>query len=85
MYESIRMVAIDLDDVLFDFLGHFFNWHNIKYGTSLKPVDMVYSSIWEAWEGTKEQAAKRVPAFFQEVDMINLPPIDGSIRALKIM
>ena len=85
MFESVSTVAVDLDDVLFDFLGYFFQWHNIQYGTTLKPTDMVYSTIWEAWDGTKDEAAERVPAFFHEIDMLSLLPIDGAIQALTQM
>ena len=83
MYKSIRMVAVDLDDVLFDFLGYFFKWHNEHYGTDLLPEEMVYSTIWEAWGGTREEAAERVPMFFHEIDMLNIAPIEGAVPALN--
>jgi uncharacterized HAD superfamily protein len=77
------MVAVDLDDVLFDFLGYFFKWHNEQYGTNLRPEQMVYSTIWEAWGGTREEAAERVPRFFHEIDMLNISPIEGAVPALE--
>ena len=61
MYKSFRIIAVDLDDVLFDFLGHFFKWQNFKYGTTLKPADMVYSTIWEAWEEQRKRPLKEFP------------------------
>ena len=82
MTQSYRFIAVDLDDVLFDFLRHFFQWHNEQYGTTLRPEDMVYETIWEAWGGTKEEATDRIPRFFQEVNMLSMDPIDGAATAL---
>lgn len=72
------MIAVDLDDVLFDFIGHFFDWHNRNYGTIIKRVDMIYEVLWDAWGGTKEEAIERIPLFFNQIDHLNLEPISGA-------
>ena len=77
------IIAVDLDDVLFDFVGYFFTWHNQQYGTALERKDMVLGAmIWDVWGGTKEEAAERIPAFFHDIDMLNIPPIPGAMAAL---
>ena len=75
-------IAIDLDDVLFDFIGYFFEWHNHKFGTAFKPNDMVYDFLWEVWDGTKEDAGERVELFFKEIDMLSMGPIAGAYEVL---
>ncbi len=82
MAQVRECIAVDLDDVLFDFIGHFFRWHNQRYGTALQPEDMVYETLWEAWGGTRAEAAERVPRFFQEVDTLSLHPMEGAVPAL---
>ncbi len=75
-------IAVDLDDVLFDFVGRFFRWHNERFGSNLQVQDMVFERLWQVWGGTKEEAAERIPRFFHEVDLLNLGPIHGAIAAL---
>jgi 5'(3')-deoxyribonucleotidase len=78
-----RSIAVDLDDVLFDFVGYFFQWHNEQYGTALQPEDIAGKKIWETWAGTVEEASERVPRFYHEVGMLELAPIDGAVLALE--
>lgn len=77
------VIGIDLDDVLFDFIGHFFSWHNQRYGTNLTFQDMTRRKLWQVWGGTQTEAAERIPAFFREVDMLRLAPIAGAVEALQ--
>lgn len=83
MHEKKLLIAVDLDDVLFDFLGYFFHWHNDKYGSSLQKQDMVFDKIWDAWGGTKEEATERIPLFWRETEILEIEPISGSFETLK--
>jgi 5'(3')-deoxyribonucleotidase len=76
------LIAVDLDDVLFDFVGTFFEWHNLRYQTELTPEDMVVDSLWQVWGGTKEQANKRVPMFFGDVNLLAIEPVHGARETL---
>jgi uncharacterized HAD superfamily protein len=78
-------IAVDLDDVLFDFVGEFFAWHNQLYGTKLDPSRTVFDTLWEAWGGTQDEAAERVPRFFEETDMHLVEPIDGAGQTLALL
>lgn len=79
-----HLVAVDLDDVLFDFVGPFFSWHNLRYGTDLTPQDLGPAKyLFEAWDGTKEEAIDRLPRFFDEVDVLGLEPITGAAECLE--
>lgn len=83
MAQPYRSIAVDLDDVLFDFVGYFFQWHNEQYGTALRPEDIADKKVWETWGGTAEEASERVPRFFHEVGMLELAPINGAVPALE--
>lgn len=83
MSDKQIVLAVDIDDVLFDFIGYFFDWHNQRYGTALTPSDMMEGKLWEVWGGTKAQAAERVPAFFQETDHLGMAPIPGAQACLQ--
>lgn len=83
MTRQAKLVAIDLDDVLFDFIGNFFAWHNEKYETDLLPEDMTFDTLWEVWGGTKQEASERVPHFFRDIDMLNIEPIEGAVPSLR--
>lgn len=78
-------LGVDLDDVLFDFIGHFFKWHNQRYGTALRFEDMTRRKLWQVWGGTPEEAQERIPTFFREIDMLRIEPIAGSIEALAAL
>lgn len=79
---NLEVIAVDLDDVLFDFIGHFFDWHNRVYGTHIRREDMIFETLWEAWDGTKTEAMERVPRFFNQPEHLQLEPIPGSVEVL---
>ena len=86
MKKKSNIIAVDLDDVLFDFIGYFFDWHNQEYGSNISRDDMGPSrKLWEVWGGTREEASERVPVFFKQVDMLNMPPMEGSVEALTVL
>lgn len=83
MASNKPVIAVDLDDVLFDFIGYFFDWHNQVFQTNFKPQDFHQRRLWELWNGTKEQAGERIARFFEEIDMLAMPPIAGAQQTLQ--
>jgi len=77
------LIAVDMDDVLFDFLGEFFLWHNAVFGSQYQAADMVYAKLWEVWGGTKQEALERILRFWDERDLIPIEPISGAREALN--
>ena len=77
------LLATDLDDVLFGFTSHFFEWHNRRYGTDLSLEALARARyLFEAWGGTREEAVERMRAFFDEVDVLGLEPLEGAVDCL---
>ena len=77
------LIGVDMDDVLFDFLGEFFLWHNEQFGTQFTPDDMIFSKLWEVWGGSKEEAVERIERFWQETDLLPIEPIAGAKQVLE--
>jgi uncharacterized HAD superfamily protein len=76
------LIAIDLDEVLTDFTSNFIEFHNKKYGTSLKRKDFVNYRYWDILGITKEEAIRRVYEFYETDSFQNMPPLTGSKEAL---
>jgi 5'(3')-deoxyribonucleotidase len=85
MRRSGSTIAVDLDDVLFDFIGNFFEWHNQRYGTTLAEQDMVTDVLWDAWGGTKADARTRVSQFWRELDHLAVQPMPGAVEVLHAL
>ena len=78
-------IAVDMDDVLFDFIDYFFDWHDQQYGTALQVSDVVADAFWEVWGGTREEAAERIPRFWAESDLLAMEPMPGAVDALHAL
>lgn len=78
-------IAVDLDDVLFDFTGNFFEWHNQRYGTSFTEADLASGILWDLWGGTRADAQERIPRFWSEIDHLSIQPMPGSREALRLL
>ncbi|MDD5547464.1 MAG: hypothetical protein PHN74_00985 [Candidatus Pacebacteria bacterium] len=78
------IIGIDLDEILADSLNAIVEFHNKKYGTTLKRNDFHSYRFWEIWGGTREEAIKKVYEFFITNPM-HINPIAGSFEALKTL
>jgi len=77
------LIAVDMDDVLFDFLGEYFVWHNKNFASTYKPSDMVYDKLWEVWGGSKEETLEYIQSFWSETNQLKIKPISGADEVLK--
>ena len=34
------LIAVDVDETIIKFIPYFLKWHNLTYGTSVKPTDL---------------------------------------------
>lgn len=79
------IVAIDVDEVSLDFMNPLLEYHNDKYGTSLKREDFKSFNLWETWGGTRQEAVKKVYDFFNSPYSENIKPIKGSQESINIL
>ena len=76
-----RVLAIDIDEVLFPLVPQLAIYYNIHYGTSLKFEDYVTYDLDKVWGSTVQEAVARVNAYFAAGNL-QVEPIDGAIEAL---
>lgn len=71
-------IAVDLDEVLGEFIREFLVWYNQKYQT-IWTFEDVSDYHWSNWMNiTSEQAVNDVHEFFKTDDFANLPVVDGA-------
>jgi len=77
------LIAVDMDDVLFDFLGEYFSWFNKNFASTYKPSDMVDDKLWKVWGGSKEETLEYIQSFWSETNQLKIKPISGADVVLK--
>ncbi|CAN8061964.1 unnamed protein product [Agarophyton chilense] len=76
------VIAVDLDEVLGDFVTSLCSFHNERYGTSLKQSDFFSYRFCDVWGGNDRQAVEKVHAFFETPHFKNISVIPGARDAL---
>lgn len=76
-------IAIDIDDVLADFVTSLCRFHNDKYGTSLTRENFHSYRVSEVWGGTDEEAISKIFEFHDSRYFRDIAPVDGSIEAIN--
>ena len=76
------VLALDIDEVLAQFLPALIRFHNATYKTSLTLKD--FHSYWfcKVWGGTNEEATEKVHAFFESAFFTGIEPMPGAKEAL---
>ncbi len=77
------IIAIDLDEVLCDFIGELINYYNNKYDTNYKKEDFHTYNFWQVWGGNQNKAIDIVHDFHKTHYFENIKPIKGSIKAIS--
>ena len=81
--QSPFIIAIDIDEVLSEFLSQLCIFHNITYNTSLKLSDFYSYNFWETWGGTRNEATIKCYQFFNSIYFKDLPTINNSYNVLS--
>lgn len=71
-------VVLDFDEVLFEMIKRFNEFHNGKYGTRLSFGDYNIYSLSKTLGVSEEEATKRVFLFYRSGFFRDLPIVDGS-------
>ena len=80
------VIAVDLDEVLGDFVPAIAEWHNNTYGTKLLPSHFFSYAFKDVWGGTDAESVEKVHQFFETDYFKNMKPIKmrgKSLLALK--
>lgn len=78
-----KVVAVDFDDVVFDFNGHFVPWHNKHFGTTLSYKDINSHVMEEVYKCDTATILERVRTFSHCGEHELVLPIGGAKEALR--
>jgi 5'(3')-deoxyribonucleotidase len=78
------ILAVDVDEVLAQFVAGLAAFHNETYGTSLSVADFSSYRFKDVWGGTDAEATEKVHKFFESEHFLNLAPVPGSLEAVKV-
>ena len=78
-----RKIAVDLDDVSFNFMDPFLYFYNSISGTSFKRKDMFSYRLEDVFEEPTEQVEKKLRQFYDSSFFENLPTLQGARFAFK--
>ena len=79
------IIGVDLDDVLAESFSSMDDFHNEKYGTSLKKEDHFTFDLTKVWKATKEECRKRMTEFNHSKHNENIKPIIAAQKGLQIL
>lgn len=79
------VIALDIDDTLFDHFADIVVWYNKQYGTQLTlannhPRGVKALKEWDV--DSVEQAVRRVHAFYETPEFVNARPYRGALKVL---
>lgn len=77
------VVAVDIDEVLGQFLNSLIQFHNDTYGTHLKLSDFHSYEFHEIWGGTPEEASAKIRQFFISDYFADIPTIPHAYEILQ--
>lgn len=81
-----RKIAVDIDDVIFEFMSSFADYHNRTHGTTATSANLVdYYRMDEHFGCDVPQLVRRIEDFISKVDPKKFPPIEGSVSALTAL
>ena len=76
-------IAIDIDEVLGQFLSALIEYHNNKYDTKFTEEDFHSYNFWNVWGGTKDEAIEKVYNFNRTVSFKNIEPVGGAKKSIN--
>ena len=78
-------MALDLDDVLSDYVPAVLSFHNHRYQTAYTLTDVTAYGYWKFWGGTREEATRKVYEFYETDYFKKLQPVRGAVEGVKAL
>ena len=85
MYNEPMRIGIDLDETISDSIAGIMKLHNEQHGTSLRRKDFDSYVFADILGVSREEARRRVDEFFTVKHVKEIPPIEGSLGAIKTL
>ena len=78
------IIAVDVDEVLADFIPTLAGYHNDTFGSSLTSRSFFSYEFHDVWGGSVEECNEKMLSFFESSHFREkVPPIEGAYEALR--
>ena len=84
-YNNPMRIGIDFDDVVADTLDALMRMHNEQFGSNLTRPDFISYHLEEVWGGTREEAVKKIDAFFTKDQRKEIEPMMGALAGIEAL
>ncbi|MFH1473227.1 MAG: hypothetical protein ABIF06_02345 [bacterium] len=78
----MKIIGLDLDDVLLNFNDAFLEFHNHNYNTNHRRKDIKSYYQEDFWEIKKQEIQKRLNEFYYSLFHKNASPVEGAVEAI---
>ena len=80
-----KLIATDIDDVLFPFLREVNKYYNERYGTNFKIEDYKTPYLWKTWNIPLEKEQQIILDFYETESFSNMQPIQGAVESIRTL
>jgi hypothetical protein len=86
MGSATRTIAVDLDEVLGQFIYALAEFHNVEFPDAPKlGVSSFFSYRFaDVWGGTEAESIAKVHAFFDSPFFEDIPVVEGAVEGVKV-
>lgn len=77
------LIAVDVDDVLLDFIPSLLKYCNLKFGTTSEFEDFSHYELQTNWKCTPEEVFERVYSFYNSEEFKSLPSLKDAYKTLN--
>jgi uncharacterized HAD superfamily protein len=82
-YVREAVIAVDVDEVLADFIPTLALYHNEMWGSNLSSASFHSYEFHHVWGGTFEECNVKMHQFFETTHLDQLSPVKGALEALQ--
>ena len=83
--EEKKKIALDVDEVLLDFISPMKNFYNRRFGTNLESEDYIYYDLERVWGCTKLEAIGIVVDFYGSKEFREILPLNQAREVIDIL
>ncbi len=77
-----KVIALDADEILADFLDRFLVFQNSKYNTNYQKKEILSFEIGQIFEVSEEEVEKRMELFYSSGDALNIEVVKGAAKGV---
>ena len=83
MNSSKKVVAVDADEVLAEFMEHFLMFHNARYETRFTKSEITSFRFEEVFKIEERDVLRRIGEFYEDQVIHNIRPVEGAEEGIN--